>query len=326
MVLKTDHHEIRKRVFFLGTTASGKTEWAVEGAESVGGVIINCDSVQVYRGLEIGSASPSREIQLRVPHFLFNYVPFPQELSLGDYFRDYQKEVREIPPQKPIFIVGGTGFYLRALERGLLEIPPVSVSMVKELEKAVEDPGLNEVLYRELIKVDPQSSLHIHKNDKYRLVRALAVYRSHGQTPRQFEEAQLSSKSSSEQLLKVGIQYSKDELLHRVKFRVESMLQSGLLDEVRFFCTQMEEQGVDWKKDGRVWKPLQSIGYREALDHFKGTLDREQLKDEIVLQTMKLIKKQRTWFKRDPDIQWLGPTELKKWIVQVKHFFLEDGV
>ena len=279
----------------------------------------------MYQGLEIGSASPSREYRERVPHFLFNYVSFPNELSVGDFYRDYLRQVRQVAFGTPVFVVGGTGFYFRALEKGLLSIPPVPESLVKELEMAVENPSMSEVLYQELIQADPKSSFHIHRNDKYRLVRALSVYRSHGQTPRQFEESHLNVNATGP-LLKVGIHYSKEELLPRVRSRVDAMIQDGLIDEVEVLCRKMESQGIDWKKGYRVWKPLKSIGYRETLQHLRGELDRALLKEEIVLQTMKLIKKQRTWFRGDPDIRWFAPSDKEKWIVQVRHFLLEDGV
>lgn len=322
--MQTPPVSLRKRIFFLGSTASGKSEWALEAAELLSGVIFNCDSIQVYKDLEIGSASPSLEDKERVPHFLFNYVSFPEVLTLGDYYRDFWAHEKSIPQGRPLFVVGGTGFYFRALEKGLLEIPPVPPSILSEIEGDLKDPQKAELLYAELLQADPLSSRHIHINDKYRLARALAVLRAHGRTPRQFEDEH-APPSYDNSILKVGIQYTKEELLPRVRARVSMMVKKGLIDEVERACLRMEDQGIHWKdSSSRIWKPLEAIGYRETVDFLRGNLHQSLLEEEIVQQTMKLIKKQKTWFQRDPKIHWFRPTDKKEWIVQARHFFLED--
>ncbi len=289
----------RKVLFFVGSTASGKSEWALDYAESVGGVIFNCDSVQVYKDLVIGSASPTVAEKKRVPHKLYNYIEYPQEMSLGQYYRNFFTEFDQLKKGKPLLVVGGTGFYFQALEKGLLEIPPIPSHIRYEVLEQLKSPEKTDQLYAEILKADPESAKHIHIRDHYRIGRALEVLRAHGKTPRQFQ-CEHSGPARPLEIHKVAIHYDKSEMLRRVDGRASRMITGGLIDEV---------QGIRQKYPCEDWAPLQSIGYRETMDYLDGTLAFEDLLPRITQNTMKLIKKQRTWFQRDHLIRWYQPSE-----------------
>ena len=121
-------------IFVVGATATGKSEWALRLAQEFNGVIVNCDSVQLYKKLDIGSAKPSREEQALVPHYLLDYVSPPEEMTAGNYCRDFYETLKSIPEEKPVFVVGGTGFYFMAIEKGMYTVIPVPPEIQQQVE------------------------------------------------------------------------------------------------------------------------------------------------------------------------------------------------
>lgn len=304
----------RKIVCICGPTASGKSDLALQLAEHVQSQqkqasIVNCDSVQVYQDLEIGSASPSESEKKKFPHYLYNYISFPREVSLGSYYRDFAEVLKKIPPDHVIFVVGGSGFYLQALEHGLFDMPAVPETLRQEVQHDLESLGAAQ-LFAELQEGDPQTAQKIHVNDHYRLTRAIEVLR--GKKTTMTSAGEHKQKLFDLKMLKLGIQFDKEDLRLRVQQRTRKMLEHGLLDETE----RMLQLGR------QEWAPLHSVGYLEAKLYLQGQLAREGLEAEIILKTMQLIKKQMTWFRRDSNIQWRSPQHFLDFLHLVDDFFL----
>lgn len=299
--------EKQKVVFVVGSTASGKSDWALRLAKKYNGSIVNIDSVQFYEGLVVGSAAPTESEKKEVPHYLYNYIQAPHEMTAGEFLRDFYKLLEKPDLKFPLFIVGGTGFYIQALEKGMFNIPEVSPQIKQLIEQEIAEFGV-EKAYAELIAFDPLTK--VHANDAYRIGRALEVKRSFGKTMSELQ-AEFASDDSTQKFqlknpyLKIGRLISKDLLQTRVCRRTELMLKSGIIEEVQAFL----------KLGFLDWAPLKSVGYFQVLNFLKNESDPvsekslQSLAEEISQSTMKLIKKQKTWFKRDQAILWSEGTQ-----------------
>jgi tRNA dimethylallyltransferase len=279
-----------KCIFVVGPTASGKSAWALEQAEERGGSIINIDSVQFYKGLETGSAAPSEIDKKRVPHFLYSYVEAPKEMTAAGYIEDFYSLVNSGNAKFPLFIVGGTGFYIQALEKGMFDVEPVPERVREELEHELEEKGA-EILHRELLQKDPHSKIHV--NDHYRLVRALEIIRHTGKTPTELK-AEPGKNLFPYPYIKIGFDFEKEIYRKRVVSRTKNMIASGIVEETKKFL----DAGFS------NWAPLQSVGFRETVSYLNEGRCVEWLQESIEQSTMQLIKKQKTWFRRDSSILW----------------------
>lgn len=285
----------RRVIFVVGATASGKSDWALRLAEHFKGVIINCDSIQVYKQLDIGAAKPTTEEQKRVPHYLLDYVAAPQEMTAGIYARDFYETLEKIPESTPVFVVGGTGFYFMAIEKGMYPIIPVDPEVQKQVAKELAEEGGPLRLHQELLTKDPVYGAKIHLADHYRIGRALELIRSQGKSVTQIqEEFAKKQKSFAYPLLKLGPKWEKETLDARIALRTKAMLKMGLVNEVQ----KLLDQGLE------TWAPMSSVGYRETISYLKNQMGLEALESEIAKNTRQLAKKQRTWFQRDADIHW----------------------
>lgn len=282
-----------KCVFVLGPTASGKSAWAVEQARKYNGSVVNIDSVQFYEGLSVGAAAPTEEEKQRAPHYLYSYVQAPQEMTAGGYITDFYKMIEEQKPKFPLFITGGTGFYIQALEKGMFDVAPVPEDVREKLEQELQDKGA-EVLHAELKTRDPDSKIHV--NDHYRLVRALEIIRHTGKKPSDLLAHAPNKNALPFDSIKIGFDFEKSEFENRVRLRTEKMVAGGLIDETKYFLDNGFEN----------WAPLSSVGYKECVQWLKNTPNPkvEDLKAAVQQSTMQLIKKQKTWFKRDATILW----------------------
>lgn len=287
---------MRQFIFVVGATASGKSEWALREAEKNNGVIFNCDSVQLYQKVQIGAAKPSVEEMNRVPHHLYSLIAPPQEITSGDYRELFLAEINKIPETKPIYVVGGTGFYFLALEKGLYEIEEASQDLKKEiLDQSQNSDGLQSLL-EEVRTHDPQYAAKLHLNDAYRITRAVEILRSNpGKTITDLIRQKKESKGLHGQITKVGMRWNPPDLEKRIRDRTRQMIRQGLVEETQ----QLLQQGL------RDWAPLRSVGYKEVVQSLSGELSKDRLEEQIVVATRQLAKKQRTWFQRDPEIQWL---------------------
>lgn len=276
-----------KILFLVGPTASGKTNLAIQIAIQSQAEIINADSVQVYEGLDIGSAKPTPQELKTVPHHLIGHIQKGQDYTSGQFRKDVFDLIEKYP-KKNFIIVGGSGFYLKGLTTGLYEIPPVP----QEIHLKVKTENKAD-LYQELQKVDPESSKIINPNDSYRLQRAIEVYRAFHKPLSSFKNEFIKQDLPFEHQ-KIGLKLEREELKSRVRMRVLKMLEEGLVSEVELLL----------KENLANWKALSSVGYKEVIQMLKGELDPDLLVDEIVKNTMGLAKRQMTWFRKDQEIRW----------------------
>lgn len=300
----------KKVIFIQGTTASGKSHWALELAQKYGGAIVNCDSIQVYKEIEIGTAKPSLEERALVPHYLFDFISPPHEYTAGEYTRDFFKTLSEMT-EAVVWVVGGTGFYFQAIEKGMYPIRKADPKTIAEIEGELVLPGGAEKLYKELQVIDPEFAKKISPNDHYRLARALEVFRTEGKNITQVQsEFSSLQKPFPFPLLKLGVKRSKEQLLESVAVRSQKMLALGLIDEVQAMLA----------KGYKDWSPLQSVGYKEVVQFLNGELQDHELESKIVQGTMRLAKKQRTWFQRDSQIEWFEFSERQTGLRSVEEF------
>lgn len=275
-------------VFVTGATATGKSAWALEVAEEAGAVIVNCDSVQVYRGPVIGSNVPGAEDRAKVPHFLYSYVDPPREMTAGDYRRDFM-ELMEQTPGERVMVVGGTGFYFQALEKGMFDVPDVAAEISEAVRAEWESAGGPETLWRELQVGDSVTANRLQPADGYRICRAVELLRS-GVCPSELR-ASFKPQVFPFPLLKTQIVRDSSILREQIAQRTRRMLENGLIEETRMLLEACPEN----------WAPLQAVGYKETVRFLKGGLSKEWLVDEISLRTAQLAKRQANWFKRDQE-------------------------
>jgi len=293
----------RPRVLFLvGPTASGKSDAAVALAEATGAEIINCDSVQFFAGVDIGAAKPEPELLRRARHHLIGHVPVGHDYNAGDFRRDALRVIAGGGCRRFI-AVGGSGFYVQALEKGMYDVPEVAPAVRERLDREAAEPGGLAKLYDELAARDPRAAEKIDRNDRYRILRSLEVLRAHptetlSEIRERFRAQEPPRAFLSE---KMGLFCDRALLRERVTSRTRRMLASGLISEVENLRAQIRALGLG------DWAPLRSVGYGEVQDFLDGKLPRENLEQQIVTSTMQLAKRQMTWFKRDLATEWFAP-------------------
>jgi tRNA dimethylallyltransferase len=287
-------------VAVVGPTASGKSALALRLARARAGEIVSCDSQQVYRGLDIGTAKPSPEERQEVRHHLLDVVDPDEPFSASDYSRLARAALAEIDGRGRLPIVaGGTGLYLRALLVGLFDGPSRDPALRRRLEATAERFG-DARLHRLLRRVDPGAAARIEPRDRLRVVRALEVFAATG---RPISEQQSAGARPLEgfRTLVVGLRPAREALRRAVQARTRAMLAAGLVDETRALLAR----GLPAEA-----RPLQSIGYRQALAVIRGELPPEEAERSIVTDTMRFAKRQMTWFRhQQPDTAWFGDAD-----------------
>jgi tRNA dimethylallyltransferase len=290
--------DARRLIAVVGPTASGKSALALRLAEGLGGEVVSCDSLQVYRGLDIGSAKAGAEERRRVRHHLLDVVDPDQHFSAADYARAARAALDEIAGRGALPVVaGGTGLYLRALLGGLFEGPSRDPVLRHRLEGLAQRFG-DARLHRLLARVDPPAAARTAPRDRVRVVRALEVYWTSGRTISEHQAAPLQPLQGYDVRL-IGLSPPRDALLQAVERRVDQMLASGLLDEVRALLSRHPE-GL---------RPLQAIGYRQAVAVVHGEMDLAQAQRDMVKDTMRYAKRQMTWFRHQATVDWFADVE-----------------
>jgi tRNA dimethylallyltransferase len=288
-------HDKIKLVIILGPTGSGKTSLALRLAEQFNGEIVNADSMQVYQGMDIGTAKPLPDQCHRIRHHLLDVVPPEVNFSAADFRRGAVAAINDIHNRgKRILVVGGTGLYLRALLEGLVDSPRGDEATRQALESLALQQG-NAELLRQLAQVDPETAGRLHPNDKVRIIRALEVYRQTGRPISAFREDHGFSGNYYD-TLKLGIRVERRELYRRIETRVDAMLEQGMVDEVR----RLVAAGYD-----RDFKSMRAIGYKELCAYLAGECTLEEAVNLIKRDTRRYAKRQMTWFSKDSAINWL---------------------
>lgn len=286
-------------VAIVGPTASGKSDLALYLAELLQGEIVNYDSVQIFRHLDIGTAKPTVEERQRVPHHMIDIREPSEVFTAGDYQREARKVLEEIRGRGRVpVLVGGTGLYLRALTEGLFSGPSRSVQLRNRLEMLAERKGRGH-LHRILKRLDPAAATRIAERDKPKVIRALEVRLETGrplsehlaQSPRQPLEGF--------QVHFVGLDPPREELYRRINERVCRMFEAGLADEVR----QLLGSGIPPSA-----KPFEAIGYRHVIEDLDSCIPTDDTIRIIQRDTRRYAKRQMTWFRKQSDVRWFdGP-------------------
>lgn len=289
----------KKIIFVQGATGAGKSHWAFEQAlHWPGACIVNCDSVQIYKHVDIGSNKPSMLEQGRVPHYLYSQIDFPDTITAGQFERLFFEKVEALE-EEIVFVVGGTGFYFQAIEKGMYPVKHVAEVIKHESDQLIAEKGF-EFIYDWIQQCDPEYSVKISRNDHYRIERAYQLMRSENKTMTQIQQEFVQRRRPFPYpLLKVGVREEKEVLREIIVQRTNFLLDEGLIEEVQ----NLLARGMDG------WEPLNSVGYKETVSFLKNGGLRSRLAEEITQNTMKLIKKQKTWFQRDTDIHWVHKTQ-----------------
>lgn len=290
-------HETQYRsplVVVLGPTGAGKSALGLLLAERFGGEIVNCDSVQVYRGLDIGSAKVSPGERRGVPHHLIDIAGPEEDVTAGQYSRDARRALGTIRDHGHIpVVVGGTGLYLRALLEGLSPAPQRDEELRGRLqETAQRRPG---ILHRFLRRYDPGSANRIHTNDRQKLIRAVELSLL-GRQPASATQSIPRSPLEGFRVLKIGLSPERKALYRQIDARAAGMFEGGLVEETQ----SLLDAGVSPHA-----KALQSLGYRQALDVLAGAKTKEAAVTDCQTKTRQYAKRQLTWFRREPDVHWL---------------------
>ena len=287
-------------VAILGPTATGKSALALEVAARHRGEIINCDSTAVYRGFDIGTDKIAPAGRRGIPHHLIDIVDPTEEYTAAQYARDAAACIRDIHARGGLpILAGGTGFYFRALTRGLFPGPGRDAALRQRLESIAERRDVT-LLHRMLRKVDPESALRIQPRDLKRLVRALEVFFLTGR-PLTAHFADTASPIPDVDVLAIGVRLPADAIAERVARRVDEQFARGLLDEIRALLARGIPESA---------RPFGGLVYRQALEHLHGVRDEAATRALIAQENRRYARRQLIWFRKEPNLVWFdGPGE-----------------
>ncbi len=286
-------------IAILGPTASGKSELALFLAEHFSGEIVNYDSVQIFRHLNIGTAKPSPEEQARVPHHMIDIREPTDIFTAGDYQREARKVLDDIRQRHKIpILAGGTGLYLRALTEGLFNGPTRSTYWRNRLEMIAERKG-RERLHRILSRLDPFAASRIAERDKPKIIRAIEVRLETGKALSQHLDERPRQPLTGFDIIGVGLNPAREDLHRRIDERVRRMFAAGLVEEVR----DLLSRGIPPSA-----KPFEAIGYRHVIADLDSSVALEDTIRIIQRDTRRYAKRQMTWFRKQPRVTWFdGP-------------------
>jgi tRNA dimethylallyltransferase len=278
----------------VGPTAVGKTAIGVRIAQTQGWEIVSADSRQIYRELDIGTAKPTSEERSRAPHHLIDVVEPWEAYSCGRYRTEAAIAIEGVLSRGKVpVVVGGSGLYLRALERGLFEGPERDESLRAELERFAESEG-REALHGRLERVDPVSAKRIHPRDTERVIRAIEVFEITGKS---ISELQRTAATPCRFRLRlVGLRRPREVLYRMINERFERMVTGGLLEEL----TRLMEKGFS-----ETWSSFRTVGYREMFRYLRGELEYSPAKEKAKTQTRRFAKRQMTWLNKASVAAWL---------------------
>jgi tRNA dimethylallyltransferase len=278
-------------VLLLGPTGSGKTALSLALGEQFGGEIVSCDSVAVYRGMDLGTAKPIAEERARLPHHLIDVADPDQHFTAGEYSRQARAALHDITQRWRLpLVTGGTGLYLRALTDGLFAGPARQIEMRERLTRSRQSHG-ETWLHRLLTRLDPASAGRIHANDTPKLIRAIEVCLA---ARKPLSEVLARDPLTGFRRLRIGLNPPRQQLYDRLNRRAAAMFESGLVEETRALLERF----------GPV-KALDSLGYRQALAVLADKSSLEEAVKAAQQGHRNYAKRQLTWFRREPDVNWL---------------------
>ena len=283
-------------ICIAGPTASGKTALAVQLAKELGGEVVSCDSMQVYKGMDIGTAKPTREEMEGVPHHMLSVAEPWEDFSVSRYCEMAAPIVDDIVARgKTAIIAGGTGLYMDSLIKGNDFAPFPATGMREKLEQQADKEGM-EAMLSLLASLDPDAAARLHLADRKRIIRALEVYYETGETITQHNR-KTQEIPPRYQPVWLGLDFAdRSELYRRIDLRVEIMLQNGLVDEIRSLLSR----GIPAKCTA-----MQAIGYKEFVSALEGNGTLEEAAAQVQQSSRHYAKRQLTWFRRNPNMHWL---------------------
>lgn len=295
----------------VGPTAVGKTEYAIQLALKLNGEIVSCDSMQLYKYMDIGSAKPTPTELAMVKHYLVDEIDPRQPFSVAQYQKRARSAIEQIHAKGKLPVIsGGTGLYLNSLLYEMdFSAPPREDHYRRKLEKLVEEQG-KESVYLLLEEKDPQAALRIHPNNTKKIIRALEAVEQNGKGIRPFSEAAVPVKDYRPFL--IGLTRERQELYGRINRRVDLLMEQGLLDEVKGLLNMgLTEKAISMK----------GIGYKELIGHINGEYDLKTAVEKIQQNTRNYAKRQLTWFRRYDKIKWFNLSDYKE-----EHEVLKDMI
>ena len=310
-----DSETIRPSVIVIcGPTALGKTSAAIELAEIFNGEIVGADSMQIYRHMDIGTAKPTEKEQAQVIHHMIDIIDPDEPFDARLYASMARETVETLHHHNKIpFVVGGTGFYIKALLNGLFEAEAKGENIRNGLKKEADIHG-TAFLYDRLCRQDPEASKKIHPNDAYRIIRALEVLAMTGEAISGLHKAHCFNDNPFV-VLKIGLHIHREILYDRINKRVDAMIDHGLLDEVKGLLA------MGCSPDS---KSMQSIGYRHMVDFIQGNCSWEETVRTLKRDTRRYAKRQLTWFRADPEIIWKSPDAMEDIKLLIKKFLQKE--
>jgi tRNA dimethylallyltransferase len=303
-------------VVVLGPTASGKTALSLALAERFGGEIVNCDSVAMYRDFDIGTAKPASSERARAPHHLLDCVAPTSHITAGEYARQARQVLEGIKTggHLPI-LVGGTGLYLRALLEGLSPGPQRSEELRERLRERADSRGSN-YLHRILRRLDRAAAKKIHANDMPKLIRAIEVCLTSRQKITELWQQHGRDPLRGFRILRLGLDPDRQALYDRINRRAQQMFETALVEETQRLL----------EKYGDAAGPLSSLGYKQAVQFLRGELTREQALQAAQQAHRNYAKRQMTWFRREPEVHWLGGFGDDEQIQRMAEAWVEAGL
>ena len=287
--------ENKKLIAVCGPTASGKTAIAIKIANKYRGEIVSCDSMQIYKGMDIGTAKPDEEELSKAPHHLIGIIDTDKEFSVVDYIELASNTINDIQQRGKLpILAGGTGLYMHSLVYGIdFDNDSRDENIRKDLYKQFEENGIDE-LYTELISLDSAAAEKIHKNNTKRVLRALEYIKTTG---KKFSEQSVESECEKRyDVLLLVLSYKDTSILYnRINKRVDIMVEKGLEEEVKNFLYE--------KPYGTT--SIQAIGYKEFIPYFSGEVTKEEAIENVKKSSRHYAKRQNTWFRREKDANWV---------------------
>lgn len=285
----------QKVIVICGPTASGKTALSIELAKQINGEIISCDSMQIYKDMNIGTAKPTADEMQGIKHYLIDFVLPDQRYSVADFKNDAKKAIKEILEKGKIpIIVGGTGLYIDSL---IYEIEYQDIKFDEEyrneLERIADEEGLDK-LYEEAKKIDEKAIEKISKNDRKRILRILEIYHATGKNKTQ-QEIESRKKEVEYDYHVYALNWDREKLYERINKRVDIMIDQGLIDEVK----------TVYEKYSEFPTAMQGLGYKEVVEYLENKLTKEEMIEKIKQETRRYAKRQMTWFRKNKQTIWL---------------------
>lgn len=290
---------MEKVIVICGPTASGKTSLSIELAKKIQGEIVSCDSMQIYKEMNIGTAKPTKEEMQGIKHYLLDFVSPEERYSVADYKKDAKKAIKEIIEKgKTPIVVGGTGLYIDSLIYEI-EYPNIQFDEAyrKQLEKRVQIEGL-EKLYQEAEKIDSEAIQKISPNDQKRILRILEIYHATGKTKTQ-QEIESRKRPPEYEYQVYALKWDREILYKRINQRVDQMLKQGLINEVKEILARHDKFPT----------AMQGLGYKEVVQYLNGDVTKEEMIEKIKMETRRYAKRQMTWFRKNKQTIWLDGQE-----------------